>query len=169
VVHGKILPDNTVICDQGWAGAACDEKPCPGDCSHHGLCNDGVCVCQPGFTGKLCSMVACKNDCHGRGVCLNGKCQCEKGWKGEDCSQRHVVHGIIMKNNTVICEENYTGAECDELLCKDNCNSNGVCRNGVCMCESNKWMGDTCNVKICPNNCSNNGECHEGAPQYMVF
>jgi hypothetical protein len=33
-----------------------------------------------------------------------------------------------------VCKLPFLGVDCSIVGCKDNCNNNGVCNNGTCMC-----------------------------------
>ena len=54
------------------------------------------------------------------------------------------------------------GEDCSQVLCKDNCNSNGQCdfTNGICKCFDG-FEGEACQKKVCLNNCSGNGTCSQ--------
>lgn len=43
-------------CEEGWTGAACDQRACHPRCEEHGQCHDGTCICQPGWEGEHCNI-----------------------------------------------------------------------------------------------------------------
>lgn len=43
-------------CEEGWTGAACDQRACHPRCEEHGQCHDGICICQPGWEGEHCNI-----------------------------------------------------------------------------------------------------------------
>uniref|UniRef100_A0A452GKG8 EGF-like domain-containing protein n=1 Tax=Gopherus agassizii TaxID=38772 RepID=A0A452GKG8_9SAUR len=40
-------------CEEGWMGAACDQRACHPRCNEHGTCRDGKCECSPGWNGDV--------------------------------------------------------------------------------------------------------------------
>lgn len=73
--------------------------------------------------------INCPNSCSNNGNCLNEQCNCKQGFFGNDCSMR--------------------------VVCKDNCNNQGVCHTDqTCLCY-NGFTGETCDKVInCPSNCT---------------
>ena len=43
-------------CEEGWTGAACDQRMCNPLCVKHGTCKDGKCECSPGWNGEHCTI-----------------------------------------------------------------------------------------------------------------
>lgn len=43
-------------CEEGWTGAACDQRVCHPRCIEHGTCKDGKCECQEGWNGEHCTI-----------------------------------------------------------------------------------------------------------------
>ena len=85
-------------CDDGWEGADCAQKSCPGGCGSNQFCHDGSCACLPGFTGVAlgCTLKTCAGDCGMHGKCNNGTCLCDPGFGGADCSEHSCpVTGIV--------------------------------------------------------------------------
>ncbi|KAG8506917.1 Teneurin-3, partial [Galemys pyrenaicus] len=76
-------------CEDGWMGAACDQRACHPRCTEHGTCHDGKCECSPGWNGEHCTIEGCPGLCNGNGRCtldLNGwHCVCQLGWRGAGC------------------------------------------------------------------------------------
>ena len=73
------------------------------DCRNQGICRGGKCFCAPGFSGELCTKVTvCAYGCSSHGYCHASAraCACLPGWTGPDCSQ---------------------------LGCYQNCSDHGVC------------------------------------------
>ena len=130
-------------CDDCYSGPACDIF-----CSGRGtLCqDDGMCFCgYDGWRGDHCEIEGCPGDptdCSERGVCgVGGRCFCDPGWNGIDC------------NNVV---------------CKDNCNYRGQCKRAdqpYCECQSG-YFGTACEYQclhgqVIANNCTCE-DCYSG-------
>ncbi|XP_030259076.1 tenascin-R isoform X3 [Sparus aurata] len=60
-----------------------------------------------------------------------------------------------------ICEEGWTGKNCSEPRCPDDCSSQGVCVEGECVCDRD-FGGDNCSEPRCPSDCSGRGLCIDG-------
>uniref|UniRef100_A0A7N6BFW2 Tenascin R (restrictin, janusin) n=1 Tax=Anabas testudineus TaxID=64144 RepID=A0A7N6BFW2_ANATE len=60
-----------------------------------------------------------------------------------------------------ICEEGWTGKNCSEPRCPDNCSGQGVCVEGECVCDRD-FGGDNCSEPRCPADCSGRGLCIDG-------
>lgn len=43
-------------CEEGWTGAACDQRVCHPRCIEHGTCKDGKCECREGWNGEHCTI-----------------------------------------------------------------------------------------------------------------
>lgn len=101
---------------------------------------------QPGYSG------ACHNNCNRNGHCSHwGTCECFQGWTGNDCSQRicpsgrrfvdipsatDTAHATEVCSGQGVCnvvtglckcEDGFGGANCEQLLCNNNCNGHGAC------------------------------------------
>merc|ERR1711871_1551129 len=146
-------------CKAGYSGDSCDRKGCPNNCNNRGYCLNGTCYCHPGFTGDGCERKRCPSDCSGNGVRRTGGiCECLNGYMGKDCSEK----------------------PCPGLVGNKQCNGNGECRNGKCLCvgfhlppfaEEPMWTGEDCGTQTCPSGrytagnklvvdaCSNHGSC----------
>uniref|UniRef100_A0A667XKT5 Tenascin XB n=1 Tax=Myripristis murdjan TaxID=586833 RepID=A0A667XKT5_9TELE len=83
----------------------------------------------------------CPNECSDQGRCVDGKGRCVNG----QC----------------VCDPAFTGPDCSESACPDNCNNRGKCVDGQCVCNPG-FTGPDCSAKACPNNCSNRGKCVNG-------
>ncbi|XP_044075891.1 tenascin-R isoform X3 [Siniperca chuatsi] len=60
-----------------------------------------------------------------------------------------------------ICEEGWTGKNCSEPRCQDDCSGQGVCVEGECVCDRD-FGGDNCSEPRCPSDCSGRGLCIDG-------
>uniref|UniRef100_A0A3B4ALP1 EGF-like domain-containing protein n=1 Tax=Periophthalmus magnuspinnatus TaxID=409849 RepID=A0A3B4ALP1_9GOBI len=95
-IHG-VCSEGQCQCEEGWVGAACDQRACHPRCEEHGQCHDGTCVCQPGWEGEhcnigdtVCTQNGCPGLCSGHGRCTleqsGWRCVCQAGWSGPGCS-----------------------------------------------------------------------------------
>jgi len=154
-------------CEQGWAGRACETALCGEDgCGAHGQClGAGGCQCEAGWRGATCAEAECASDCSGRGSCLNGVCACDQGFTGVDCSTHTSSacpdscsgHGncAVAGSRTPIClcHSRFVGVTCAlEVGCPTDCNDNGRCVDGECMCYRG-YSGEACEA-FCPHNCT---------------
>ncbi|XP_018411332.1 PREDICTED: tenascin-X [Nanorana parkeri] len=53
------------------------------------------------------------------------------------------------------------GDKCLLKTCPEDCNDQGKCTNGRCICFEG-YSGVTCSIKACLNNCHNHGKCEDG-------
>lgn len=60
-----------------------------------------------------------------------------------------------------ICEEGWSGKNCSEPRCLDDCSGQGVCVEGECICDRD-FGGDNCSEPRCPSDCSGRGVCIDG-------
>ncbi|KAK7945646.1 hypothetical protein WMY93_001374 [Mugilogobius chulae] len=60
-----------------------------------------------------------------------------------------------------ICEEGWTGRNCSEPRCPDDCSGQGICVEGECVCDRD-FGGDNCSEPRCPADCSGRGLCIDG-------
>ncbi|KAG9471821.1 hypothetical protein GDO78_022597 [Eleutherodactylus coqui] len=54
------------------------------------------------------------------------------------------------------------GDKCQLKTCPEDCNDQGRCVNGQCICFEG-FSGVSCGFKACPNNCHQHGRCEDGA------
>ena len=144
-------------CNAGFSGRDCSIVACPDDCNFKGLCVAGVCMCRNGYTGRSCAEKVCLNECYGHGSCDTkaGRCKCLNGWGGRDCGSIGCPLGganystVCSGNGTCDmygacnCSANFTGTNCEQAACKDDCNRHGLCSNGTCYCDKG-YMGESC-------------------------
>ncbi|KAM7006971.1 LOW QUALITY PROTEIN: stabilin-1 [Tautogolabrus adspersus] len=154
---GGDLGNGTCVCDDGFAGFACQEcknpnafgENCAKECDCvHGVCNkgpdgDGECLCQPPYTGKRCDIVSnrcssCSPFSYCKGEGEDAVCECLPG-------HRRSPQGKC----TTVC----SARDCDVNA---QCSAQGS--KVSCACKPD-YQGDG---KICvpKNPCSeNNGGC----------
>nr|XP_043883712.1 tenascin-R isoform X3 [Solea senegalensis] len=60
-----------------------------------------------------------------------------------------------------ICDEGWSGKNCSEPRCPDDCSGQGVCVEGECVCDRD-FGGDNCSEPRCPSDCSGRGLCIDG-------
>ncbi|XP_061776415.1 tenascin-R isoform X2 [Nerophis ophidion] len=60
-----------------------------------------------------------------------------------------------------ICDEGWTGKNCSEPRCQDDCSGQGVCIDGECVCDRD-FSGENCSELRCPADCSGRGLCIDG-------
>uniref|UniRef100_A0AAY4A9Y2 Tenascin-R n=1 Tax=Denticeps clupeoides TaxID=299321 RepID=A0AAY4A9Y2_9TELE len=60
-----------------------------------------------------------------------------------------------------VCDEGWTGKNCSEPRCPDNCSGQGVCMDGECVCDRD-FAGENCSEPRCPGDCSDRGLCIDG-------
>ncbi|XP_043858192.1 tenascin-X [Dromiciops gliroides] len=104
-------------------------------------CNGGCCpaAAQAG-TGQTDVRSLCSR--HGVFDLSRCACSCEPGWNGPTCS-----HPTSPSSTT--------------LLCPDDCNDQGRCVEGRCVCFSG-YTGPSCSWPACPGDCQGRGRCVQG-------
>uniref|UniRef100_UPI00358EB5C8 tenascin-like n=1 Tax=Myxine glutinosa TaxID=7769 RepID=UPI00358EB5C8 len=60
-----------------------------------------------------------------------------------------------------VCEEGWTGPNCSQPFCLDNCNDHGHCVDGQCVCFES-YSGAACSTENCINNCNDHAQCEQG-------
>jgi hypothetical protein len=186
-LNGKCVPDKTgrtrhCECNHPFTSLDCSRSEfCPGNCSHHGLCNtaEGKCDCDPGWLGASCdtlSKCGAFGRCGGNGHCLSGKCACLPGWTGPSC-MKPVTCPLDCSNAGVChlgkchCQMGRTGPDCasmDSRFCPLNCSGHGSCNLGKCFCLPG-FIGQACEDMVpCPTSgpdkkpCGGHGICKYG-------
>lgn len=54
-----------------------------------------------------------------------------------------------------------SGVQCSGEQCPKNCNGQGKCEGGKCVCFQG-FSGPDCSGKTCPSNCNKKGKCVKG-------
>ncbi|XP_066294310.1 tenascin-X-like isoform X3 [Branchiostoma lanceolatum] len=68
------------------------------------------------------------------------------------------------ENGRCVCDEGFTGDDCSERACPDNCKDRGDCVNGVCVCKPG-FTGADCSQRACVPDCGDRGRCVNGVCQ----
>uniref|UniRef100_A0A8C9US67 Tenascin C n=1 Tax=Spermophilus dauricus TaxID=99837 RepID=A0A8C9US67_SPEDA len=124
--------------EQCTMGAGCCLQSAEGTCPHRFKTGKMMSRARPipcfqsGFPGKLLCQGALLH--YNRGRCVENECVCDEGFTGDDCS---------------------------ELVCPNDCFDRGRCINGTCYCEEG-FTGEDCGQLTCPNACQGRGQCEEG-------
>jgi hypothetical protein len=131
-----------------YTGTACETPICPSawkDCNPNGLspasgmCVNAACVCSSGYSGQTCSSKNCVlGDDGSQCNVMSGKGECDGGSGFCQC----LMTGAALDPKT----------GCASLLCPSSnnavdCAGNGVCKNGVCSCNSG-WGGSGCSTPV---------------------
>ena len=126
-------------CSQAWTGPACDQRTCPEDCNHNGVCHEatGKCRCKAGFAGKACEIKFAQINAVTM-VFVQTVCAFFDGWRGLNCS-------ISMKAKAApkAIVDKFTTEECVDK-CVDKC---------MTKCASDKDAKTTECVSKCHNPC----------------
>lgn len=146
--HGKCV-DAECLCDLGFFGAACDERPCPLHCSGHGSCHKGVCSCDAGFGGEACEAATTT-------AVTTASLPLEAGG------------GLLIEQATAVVAASAAKAANVSLggwgCGPEACHGRGECLMGTCSCSA-AYYGDQCQWPRCKNDCyarSHRGECTMG-------
>nr|XP_055057751.1 tenascin-R isoform X1 [Misgurnus anguillicaudatus] len=97
------------------------------------------------------------------------RAHCSSGCCGESSVMGHLDfvpqcggHGTFsMEICGCVCEEGWTGKNCSEPRCPDDCSGQGICIEGECVCDRN-FAGENCSEPRCPSDCSDRGLCIDG-------
>uniref|UniRef100_A0A8C4T7M9 Tenascin C n=1 Tax=Erpetoichthys calabaricus TaxID=27687 RepID=A0A8C4T7M9_ERPCA len=60
-----------------------------------------------------------------------------------------------------VCGPGWTGPNCTEAECPNDCQDQGRCVDGRCVCFEG-FTGEDCGTEACPVDCGENGQCVEG-------
>ncbi|XP_066537233.1 tenascin-R [Hoplias malabaricus] len=60
-----------------------------------------------------------------------------------------------------VCDDGWTGKNCSESRCPDDCSGQGVCVEGECVCDRD-FAGENCSEPRCPSDCFDRGLCVDG-------
>uniref|UniRef100_A0A674CBA5 Tenascin R (restrictin, janusin) n=1 Tax=Salmo trutta TaxID=8032 RepID=A0A674CBA5_SALTR len=92
--------------------------------------------------------------------CSSGNCGCEESRL--DFIPQCSGHGSFnMDLCGCVCEYGWTGKNCSEPRCPDDCSGQGECMEGECVCDRD-FGGDNCSEPRCPADCSGRGLCIDG-------
>lgn len=97
------------------------------------------------------------------------RAQCSGGCCGESSAVGRLDfvphcsgHGTFsMEVCGCVCDEGWTGKNCSEPRCPDDCSGQGVCIEGECVCDRD-FGGENCSEPRCPGDCSDRGLCVDG-------
>uniref|UniRef100_A0A8C9USY1 Tenascin C n=1 Tax=Spermophilus dauricus TaxID=99837 RepID=A0A8C9USY1_SPEDA len=134
--------------EQCTMGAGCCLQSAEGTCPHRFK------------TGKMMSRGCQPGSCIPQArppLQPTGECD---GEKTEAQALLHYNRGRCVENECV-CDEGFTGDDCSELVCPNDCFDRGRCINGTCYCEEG-FTGEDCGQLTCPNACQGRGQCEEG-------
>uniref|UniRef100_A0A8C8ES33 Zmp:0000000846 n=1 Tax=Oncorhynchus tshawytscha TaxID=74940 RepID=A0A8C8ES33_ONCTS len=117
----------------------------------------GGCSVQP-VTGTVGTKPYCNG--HGNYSADTCGCICEPGWKGPNCTKSECPNNCQDQGRCVDgkCVCFEGFEDCSKLTCPSDCNDRGVCFNGMCICNAG-YQGEDCSQLACPNNCHNRGQC----------
>ncbi|XP_077580379.1 tenascin-R [Stigmatopora nigra] len=93
--------------------------------------------------------------------------QCGSGCCRENIGQMDYFPGcnghgsFSMELCGCVCDVGWTGKNCSEPRCPDDCSGQGVCVEGECVCDRD-FAGENCSEPRCPPDCSGRGLCIEG-------
>uniref|UniRef100_A0AAZ3QLL2 Janusin n=1 Tax=Oncorhynchus tshawytscha TaxID=74940 RepID=A0AAZ3QLL2_ONCTS len=96
--------------------------------------------------------------------CSSGNCGCEESsaMGRLDFIPQCSGHGSFnMDLCGCVCEYGWTGKNCSEPRCPDDCSGQGECMEGECVCDRD-FGGDNCSEPRCPADCSGRGLCMDG-------
>ncbi|XP_070988941.1 tenascin-R-like isoform X2 [Oncorhynchus clarkii lewisi] len=96
--------------------------------------------------------------------CSSGNCGCEESsaMGRLDFIPQCSGHGSFnMELCGCVCEYGWTGKNCSEPRCPDDCSGQGECMEGECVCDRD-FGGDNCSEPRCPADCSGRGLCMDG-------
>eukprot|EP00927_Polykrikos_kofoidii_P071588 TRINITY_DN67847_c0_g1_i1.p1 TRINITY_DN67847_c0_g1~~TRINITY_DN67847_c0_g1_i1.p1 ORF type:complete len:663 (-),score=90.28 TRINITY_DN67847_c0_g1_i1:117-2105(-) len=147
--RGVCLTDGRCQCEPGYTGLGCEHvaasllSSCPLYCSGHGHCRTqdlgkSMCECFPGFTGDDCS----------EQVQQQTKVAFITQATAQRARRRATKHKVDNRDFGVqkVNEKGTTGSTSE---CKDFCNFQGICEEGICFCRSG-FHGSSCSHEFQP-------------------
>ena len=60
-----------------------------------------------------------------------------------------------------VCNNGWSGVDCGERACPDDCSRHGECHAGICRCDL-AWTGENCAAPRCDADCHGHGSCTKG-------
>lgn len=149
-------------------------SPCDNvNCGNYGTCVEGSCQCVNGYSGANCENKVCSvdSDCNSGESCSNGICVNSNLCNVDaDCSSGEICYLASCLPGCRIDSDCSSGQTCSSNQCVNdpcanvNCNGNGYCSNGACICTINSECstGHICSSGSCVPGCSVDGDCSSG-------
>ena len=121
--------------------------------------NTEIAFLEKSFLSSSSRGFGCINFCSNHGTCINGICICDEHYDYIDCSaliEAKVINIAVSEDPTPIPPPK----PIPSYQCMNNCNYNGECIKGICVCDLNH-TGIDCSIKKCNIKCLNGGQCHD--------
>ena len=132
---GICLSNGTCNCSYPLYGDHCEYCP---ECQNGGIClSNGTCNCSYPLYGDHCEYCP---ECQNGGICLsNGTCNCSYPLYGDHCEYCPECQNggtCILSEESCNCTPDYTGENCENIICQPECSDKQLCNNGSCECPS---------------------------------